>query len=181
MRYSLWEKYVACCLLYSFFVFSVMLSKKRNTNKPTCYNACHPKPWRYWWLHREKGYEILESKGKTEEYTLDKKRVYNNWQIWAVQYPEPDHYLGKEISIYSYIIRNHPLDDKSPIKNLFIRNDLWKYNHWRIFKSVLRRKDISLVPIGGVYSLEGKNLKKLKILILIGGEKDLLKIWIMWI
>jgi len=37
-------------------------------------------------------------------------------------------------------------------------------------------KDISLVPIGGVYSLEGKNFEEIKNINLIGGEKDLLKI-----
>jgi len=31
------------------------------------------------------------------------------------------------------------------------------------------------VPIGGVYSLEGKNFEEIKNIILIGGEKDLLK------
>jgi len=49
-----------------------------------------------------------------------------------------------------------------PIKNLFIRNDLWKYNHWRISSPYYEEKDISLVPIGGVYSLEGKNFEEIK-------------------
>jgi len=111
----------------------------------------------------EKGYEILESKGKTEEYTLDKKRVYNNWQIWAVQYPEPDHYLGKEISIYSYIIRNHPLDDKSPNKKTYLSVMICENTIIGGYSSpYYEEKDISLVPIGGVYSLEGKNFEEIK-------------------
>jgi len=35
-----------------------MLSKKRNTNKPTCYNACHPSPEDIDDYIGEKGYEI---------------------------------------------------------------------------------------------------------------------------
>lgn len=108
-----------CCLLFAVFILCISAScyqrKETRISQPVIMPAIQS-PEDIDDYIGEKGYEILESKGKTEEYTLDKKRVYNNWQIWAVQYPEPDHYLGKEISIYSYIIRNHPLDDKSPNK-----------------------------------------------------------------
>jgi len=94
-----------CCLLFAVFILCISAScyqrKETRISQPVIMPAIQS-PEDIDDYIGEKGYEILESKGKTEEYTLDKKRVYNNWQIWAVQYPEPDHYLGKEISIYSY-------------------------------------------------------------------------------
>jgi len=155
-----------CCLLFAVFILCISAScyrrKETRISQPVIMPAIQS-PEDIDDYIGEKGYEILESKGKTEEYTLDKKRVYNNWQIWAVQYPEPDHYLGKEISIYSYIIRNHPLDDKSPNKKTYLSVMICENTIIGGYSSpYYEEKDISLVPIGGVYSLEGKNFEEIK-------------------
>ncbi|WP_038289226.1 DUF4830 domain-containing protein [Acetivibrio straminisolvens] len=109
------------------------------------------------------GYEILESKGKTEEYTLDKQRVYQSWQIWSVQHLAPDDYIGKEISIYSYIIKNHPLDNKSPNKKTNLSMMVCGNEIIGGYSSpYYEEKDIIQMPIGEIYSFEGKNFENVK-------------------
>ena len=64
-----------------------------------------------------KGYKITESKGEIERYTLEKSKIYGGLEVipyqqaWAVQTIEPDIYFGKEIIVYGFIVKNHPLQE----------------------------------------------------------------------
>jgi len=111
----------------------------------------------------EKGYEILSSVGKIDEYKVEKKRLYDSWQIWAVQSSEPDGYMGKVISTYAYKVRNHFLDNESPNKKTYLcmmvcENKIIGGYSNPDYEGV----DVALIPVGGVYSLEGKNFEDVK-------------------
>lgn len=111
----------------------------------------------------EKGYEILSSSGKIDEYKVEKKRLYDSWQIWAVQYSEPDDYIGKVMSTYAYTVRNHFLDNESPNKKtslciMVCENKIIGGYSNPDYEGV----DVTIIPVGGVYSLEGKNFEDIK-------------------
>ena len=40
----------------------------------------------------------------------------HNQQIWGVQKEEPDKYFGKEITVYGFTVKNHPLEKEYNIK-----------------------------------------------------------------
>jgi hypothetical protein len=67
---------------------------------------------------KSKGYEITARKGEVHKYTLEKSRLYGAaetipyQQAWSVQTVEPDKYFGKEIIIYQFIVKNHPLQER---------------------------------------------------------------------
>ncbi len=62
------------------------------------------------------GYEITARKGETEHYILEKSKLYGGLearpfqQAWGVQTVEPDGYFGKEILVYGFTVKNHPLE-----------------------------------------------------------------------
>ena len=66
----------------------------------------------------DKGYKITESKGEIDRYTLEKSKLYGGLeasqyqQAWGVQTIDPDIYLGKEIIIYGFTVKNHPLQER---------------------------------------------------------------------
>jgi len=66
-----------CCLLFAVFILCISAScyqrKETRISQPVIMPAIQS-PEDIDDYIGEKGYEILESKGKTEEYTLDKKR-----------------------------------------------------------------------------------------------------------
>ncbi len=110
-----------------------------------------------------KGYEILSYEGKIDEYKLDKKRIYDSWQIWAAQYSEPDVYKGKVISTYGYKVKNHILDDESPNKKTYLsimvcENKIIGGYSNPDYEGV----DFHSIPVGGCYSIEGKNFEDVK-------------------
>jgi hypothetical protein len=107
------------------------------------------------------GYKIITYKGQTQKYTLEKCQIYGeknlpNMLFWALQNTNPETYIGKEITVYSFIVKNHPLDK-------FANSD--KY---RTFLNIMicENKIIggSSRPaeetIGGADSLDGKSLEK---------------------
>jgi hypothetical protein len=63
------------------------------------------------------GYKITARKGEIEHYTLEIGRLNGSSearpliQEWGVQKVEPDKYFGKEISVYGFIVENHPLQE----------------------------------------------------------------------
>lgn len=67
---------------------------------------------------KELGYKITARKGEVHKYTLEKNKLYGATetipyqQMWAVQKEEPDQYFGKEIIIYCFKVKNHPLQKK---------------------------------------------------------------------
>lgn len=66
---------------------------------------------------KSKGYEITDRKGEIHKYTLEKSKLYGATetipyqQAWGVQTVEPDKYFGKEIIIYGFTVKNHPLQE----------------------------------------------------------------------
>ncbi|WP_238916303.1 DUF4830 domain-containing protein [Clostridium sp. YIM B02555] len=68
-----------------------------------------------------KGYTITAQKGQIQKYILEKNKLYGGTetipyqQSWGVQTVEPDKYFGKEITIYGFTVKNHPMqkEDKN--------------------------------------------------------------------
>ncbi|MHB1126923.1 MAG: hypothetical protein ACYC2T_08185 [Bacillota bacterium] len=62
------------------------------------------------------GYKITTSRGEVHKYVLDKTKLTAGTETtpylrtWGVQKVGPEKYFGKEISIYSYTVKNHPLE-----------------------------------------------------------------------
>lgn len=64
---------------------------------------------------KSQGYTIIARKGEIQKYTLERSKLYGGintlkyQQAWAVQTVEPDKYFGKEIVVYGYTVKNHPM------------------------------------------------------------------------
>lgn len=67
---------------------------------------------------KSQGYNITDRKGEIQKYTLEKSKLYGATetllyqQMWAVQMVEPDKYFGKEIVIYGFTVKNHPMQKR---------------------------------------------------------------------
>lgn len=67
---------------------------------------------------KSKGYKITARKGQIEKYVLEKSKLYGGTetipyqQCWGVQTIEPDKYFGKEITVYGFTVKNHPMQKK---------------------------------------------------------------------
>jgi len=116
---------------------------------------------------KSNNYIIVSHLESSYEYVLNKEMItmnpYN--RIWAVQYTEPDLYFNKLISIYSFIVENHPLvevllamgidyDNYDVQVNVFISEEEAIGG-----TSNLIPKDNSLL-FGGAYSIDGKTLEE---------------------
>lgn len=72
----------------------------------------------------DSGYYVRESLGKVESYVLDEGRLDGGKEnlvierMWSVQEGDPKDYLGKEISVYGFVVKNHLLQQtfRSPQK-----------------------------------------------------------------
>lgn len=70
---------------------------------------------------KSKGYTINAQKGQIQKYILEKNKLYGGTETipyqrsWAVQTVEPDKYFGKEITVYCFTVKNHPIqkEDKN--------------------------------------------------------------------
>lgn len=64
---------------------------------------------------KAKGYKITAEKGQIQKYVLEKSKLYGGTetipyqQAWGVQTVEPDKYFGKEIEVYGFTVKNHPM------------------------------------------------------------------------
>ncbi len=103
---------------------------------------------------QEKGYTVLEYHGYNQ-YILDKAKVRDT-QYWGAQNIDPEDYIGKEIKIYAFTIKNHPLDNvEQNIKH-------------QTFAYIMVSQDVILggftAPengiIGKFYALDGKSLEE---------------------
>lgn len=62
------------------------------------------------------GYKVTSQNGEVQKYVLDKSKLFGSaestqyQQIWGVQKEEPDKYFGKEITVYGFIVKQHPLE-----------------------------------------------------------------------
>lgn len=67
---------------------------------------------------KSQGYKIASQKGEIQKYTLEKDKLYGTaetiqyQQMWSVQKEDPDEYLGKEITIYGFTVKDHPLQKR---------------------------------------------------------------------
>jgi hypothetical protein len=107
---------------------------------------------------KDKGYSIVSSDGKVEEYVLKKEHLMKlpYSQIWGVQQIDANDYLNKTIESFKFTVRNHPLD------NLEGNND--KQTTVRVLVCENKAIGGTSLPdedlVGGVYSLEGKTLEE---------------------
>lgn len=79
---------------------------------------------------KAQGYKITAYRGEISKYILEKSELYGSTatlpyqQAWSVQKVEPDKYFGKEIVVYGFTVKNHPLQqrDKNAMEgvNLYI-------------------------------------------------------------
>lgn len=111
---------------------------------------------------KNRGYEIIESKGEIDRYRLDKSKIFGGTettpyqQIWGVQSISPDEYFDKEIITYEFIVKNHPLQKvDSNAKNgvklyyMFVDGEIiggYSYPNENVY--------------GALSSLEGKSLEE---------------------
>jgi len=64
---------------------------------------------------KSQGYTIITRKGEIQKYTLEKSKLYGGTgtipyqQVWGVQTVEPEKYFGKEIVVYGFTVKNHPM------------------------------------------------------------------------
>lgn len=108
---------------------------------------------------KTKGYDIIEIKEKEYKYTLEKTKLYMSTEnipyinMWALQKVDPDRYFSKQISIYHFIVKNHPLEK------------IYKVNT-NIYIMICDGKVIGGASFpnerlsGSLYSLEGKTLEE---------------------
>lgn len=107
---------------------------------------------------KTQGYEIITKNGDIPKYTLEKSKLQtsqylNICQIWGVQKTDPDKYLGKEISTYSFTVDKHPLEKIYKVKtNVFIMFSDGKIVGGYSFPNEKL--------YGSVYSLDGKTLEE---------------------
>ena len=102
------------------------------------------------------GYNITNNQGKISTFTLDKNKFYDGdyqdeWaDIWSYQKVKPSDYFGKQITIYGFKVKNHPLEKKFKIET-------------NVYIMISEGKVIGGYSIpdngytGGAFSLDGKN------------------------
>ncbi|MBP1967180.1 hypothetical protein [Paenibacillus aceris] len=58
------------------------------------------------------GNKVTSRNGEVQKYVLDKSNLESTQyqQIWGVQKEEPDKYFGKEITVYGFTVKQHPLE-----------------------------------------------------------------------
>lgn len=110
---------------------------------------------------KAKGYRITSRDGQVRKYTLEKSRLYKGTknisyqQIWGVQKVEPDKYFGKEIIVYGFIVKNHPLE-KIPKQSRDTRLYIMLSESEVIGGYSYPNADVS----GAFYSVDGKTLEE---------------------
>ncbi|MEN2776551.1 DUF4830 domain-containing protein [Acetivibrio clariflavus] len=71
--------------------------------------------------------------------------------------------MGKTISTYTYKVKKHILDDKSPNQKTCLSIMVCENKIIGGYSNPdYEGADFSLVPAGGIYSLEGKNFEDIK-------------------
>lgn len=119
---------------------------------------------------KAKGYKILSYKGEIDKYTLDKSLfLYENDPIgyyrvtWGVQTVEPDNYLEKQITVYNFIVKGHPLEERFDNKYKTTSLSIIMCDG-KVIGGFSYPDQEKLSPeehlLGGPYSLEGKTLEE---------------------
>jgi len=109
---------------------------------------------------KSQGYKIITHLGEKDKYTLEKLMLYGSnvsglyGQIWGVQKVDPDKYFGKQITVYGFKVKNHPLEK------------IYNVEKTSIYIMICDDKVIGGYSIpdmdydGGFYSLDGKTLEE---------------------
>lgn len=101
----------------------------------------------------KRGYEIVEFKGEKVVSFEREELLESPYQdMWGVQTMAPDPYIGRDITLAHFLVRNHPLDDQ------------FEMGQTNVFVMLLEGEVIggtsfpdSKEPlVGGSYSLDGK-------------------------
>jgi len=112
---------------------------------------------------KAQGYKITAQKGEVLKYTLEKSKLYGAidtiyfQEVWGVQMVEPEMYLSKEITVYGFTVKNHPLEKiykESKGANVFIM-----LSGGKAIGGYSSPNTDELI-IGGAYSLDGKTLEE---------------------
>lgn len=106
-----------------------------------------------------KGYNVLESNGIAISYVLEREMLKDmHYGIqWGLQNVEMDQYIGKEIIVYSYIIKNHPADEMSDKR----QTKLWLITCDNIIIGGYSIPNCTAEVMGSGYSLEGHCLEEI--------------------
>lgn len=113
---------------------------------------------------KSQGYTIITRKGEIQKYTLEKSKLYGGTgtipyqQVWGVQTVEPEKYFGKEIVVYGFTVKNHPLEKKhQESEGAIVYIMISEGNVIGGYSSVTNVDDI----VGeGYYSIDGKTLEE---------------------
>jgi hypothetical protein len=95
-------------------------------------------------------------------YTLEKSNLYGTTenipyrQDWSLQKVEPDKYFGKQIIVYGFTVRNHPLQKRTTNAKNGVALSIM-VSEGKVIGGVSYP---STPTTGGGYSLEGKTLEE---------------------
>jgi hypothetical protein len=113
---------------------------------------------------KAQGYKITSYKGQVDKYILDKDKIFGTSastiyiQVWGAQKSEPDTYFGKEITVYEFIVSNHPLEKMYKSKtNVSIMLCEGKVIGGTSFPD----GNGKTARVGAPYSLDGKTLEEI--------------------
>lgn len=61
---------------------------------------------------KHRGYDVISYEGNIETYHLTKESLtqLRYLALWSVQKANPIEYLGKEVYVEKFIVKNHPFD-----------------------------------------------------------------------
>ncbi|MDF2556266.1 MAG: hypothetical protein K0R71_94 [Bacillales bacterium] len=109
---------------------------------------------------KSKGYKITAYQGEILKYTLEKNKllIMPYRQMWAVQNVEPDNYFGKEITIYAFTVKNHPLQKKDSNAKRGVNLYIMMTENKVIGGYSYPNADVK----GSYSSLDGKTLEEIK-------------------
>ena len=112
---------------------------------------------------KSQGYTVIAQNGEVEKYVLEKSKLYGGTetipyrQTWSVQAVEPDKYFGKEITTYSFTVKNHPLEKLNKNYNMVKVHIMLSEGNVIGGVSV----PVSSEPLrGAAYSFDGKSLEE---------------------
>ncbi|MGZ4033020.1 MAG: hypothetical protein ACXVP2_12755 [Tumebacillaceae bacterium] len=114
---------------------------------------------------QQTGYQVIEAKGKTDEYKLTKDRLaklpYSMY--WGLQATDPTPYIGQTVQVYKFIVTHHPLDNWSS-------GDVKSKGQTEVYVFYINNKIVggTSYPVvdeqllGGYWSLDGKTLEQVQ-------------------
>ncbi|AVK47281.1 hypothetical protein AXY43_04175 [Clostridium sp. MF28] len=97
------------------------------------------------------GYIITKNLGEVGSFILDENKVSSaEWENkWEVQKVKPNEYLGKQINIYNFKVKNHPLEKQ-------YNSEVYVYIMISEGKVIGGYSIPDKGYTGGVYSIDGK-------------------------